>query len=185
MKLIPIVSQENAHLFCTTPGGSPFTWNENLDADHAVATGLIRMGKRVSLLSLSDSPQLREVGLQDMTDSLGTEIRLSAVAIGTPDGVVKEVISIPQSPRGRDFTRIPVGRPHKLTLNYVNDDLKSGGVPFDLKIAGEIFLDTGEAELHAGHTHVPNSEYVVIGYTLDAQRINSNRRPASPGAFGG
>lgn len=175
--LVPIVTTDNAAHFCVGVLGAPFTFEAKV-GDTTVTTGILRMGQQVSLLGLAYSKDLLDTGEIDHTDSLSADVRLSSLAIGTPDGTVHEIIEIPnlQYPQPY-FTATTERQQWKLKIDFKSDELRWHGKILPVNLVGAIDLQTSVCELHAVNPKIHNSELSIIGYTLWAERINHNRRP--------
>jgi len=173
MKLVPNVNPSSAVHFCKKEDGTPYTFHAMVDDDCNVVTGFLRIGRKVDLLGISFTDEQAASGLIDCTDSIDPDVRLSAVAIGTPDGVVKGIIQIPEVTPMAHMTYVVQGNMRLLALNFESHDFKFEGKKIHLALSGSINLQTGTAEVVARGL---DDGLAVIGYTLDAERVNSNRR---------
>lgn len=177
-KLVPIVSAESQSHFCMNADGTPYVLESDADG-HFVLTGFLRMGQNVSLLGLAHHADLLDHGVIDQTDSLSADVRLSALAIGTPDGVVHAVLEIPSDLEGQPPYFVATtqgGQGWKLVLNFDSKELKFEDMVLHVQLVGIIDLQTSVCEVHAVNPQIPKSNWSIIGYKLDAERINSNRR---------
>lgn len=177
-KLVPIVNDQTAPYFCKNFAGEPYLHQVMLDDGQCVNTGYLRVGKQVSLLGIAYDPALLAAGLIDNTDSVGDNVRVSAIAFGTPDGVVVGVVHVSDQ-LAAELKPSPESRRHKLQLNFdsknvewAHEDIKSVHV----QLVGTLDLQTSILEVHAVNPRLPNSDLEVIGYMLQAERVNSNRR---------
>jgi hypothetical protein len=173
-KLVPIVTPANLAYFCVQLGTTaPYVFPAQV-GDAEVLTGFIRTGVKVDLLSLSHSPSLLEAGEIDYTDSIDTNVRLSAVAIGTPDGAVMGIIEIPEVTPTAHAAYAVQGAMRLLALNFESHDFEFEDKKIHLALTGSINLQTGTLQVAAREL---DDGLTVVGFTLDAERVNSNRRP--------
>jgi hypothetical protein len=176
-KLVPIVTPDSAAYFCVQPGtNAPYLFPAMV-GESEVLTGFIRTGVKVSLLGLSYSPTLLEAGEIDHTDSIEDDLRVASVALGTSRGEVLGILEIPNLELSQPAVTRTEGNQHKLHVRLACQDMKFEDQLVSFQLEGEISLDMGTIEIHAIRSPIAGSELAVIGYSLDANRINHNRRP--------
>lgn len=182
MKIIPIHSNENKHLFCEeTP-----TWEVQRGYDRLV-TGYLKTNEELSLLGISQTVSLLDTGLLDMTDSIDPLVQLEAVVLkitkdGTQNIFVQEVAQDPLAV----FTADKDGHYRQVKLNYKgvirfhSDNFRSVD-SVSLQLGGLVNLELGDLAVYAGNCEVPKrfaDKVEIIGYSINAYRVNNNRKAA-------
>lgn len=90
----------------------------------AVTTGALAIGKRLSLLGISQTEALLATGQQDQTDAIDSSIRLSAIYMKIADGAAVNVIKFKvEQLAGTDFNAAPQGNSRQMSLNFSTDSL--------------------------------------------------------------
>lgn len=180
IKLLPILRPGvNEQLFCKFDADNAFVIDDFIDdpTDSEkmtwVKSGFLRVGKSLDLLGVSTDKALREMGLQDPTDQIAPQVRISHVAIGKDDGVVRGIVSLPALPLA-GFQVPTDGNLRTLKLEYRGTDIVFDGNRYTASLSGRLSLDTGTLEMSG--TLPVGSAWGVIGYRLEAYRSNPNRR---------
>lgn len=162
-RIIPVYRPESAANFVASAKLAPRT----IDLEgEAISTSSLAVGKKFSLLGISQTDHLLESGVMDITDSIEQGIRLKYVVIEVGNDVLKfDVSNLPTS----EFTYATQGNFRKMQLNFesssvlINADTKNaaGGaldtlapvvsgdyiVRLDVGASGSVNLELGDTEV--------------------------------------
>lgn len=221
MKIIPVYRDESKHHFVPATLVAP----KDYDLEGTtIPSAPLAMGKKFSLLAISQTDALLETGLQDTTDSIDTAVVLKALYMQVGEGLDADVIKF-------NTARLPTatfnyavqGNYRMMNLAFDNSSLMvnpatttvAGAaladtvlatvgtgkytVRLNVSVSGSVNLELADTSLFASDVtvvrvtdedgNVISLEGVegkavvdafatakVIGYDLDAQRTNLNRR---------
>lgn len=188
LRVIPIYREESKQFFVDADRVPP--WHVTLDG-YPLLTGAMKIGALYDLLGISQSENLLETGVFDVTDALSPNIALESLYIEErhPNGMTKVQRYDLQDMHGNPLPTAAgaAGMNYRqVEVNFSTASLVAGNgdVRLDLHVAGHVNLELGHCELVAsGVQATPDQgvEYEVLGYTLAAFRINHNRRERSEG----
>lgn len=194
LRVIPIYREESKQFFVDADRVPP--WHVTLDG-YPLLTGAMKIGALYDLFGISQSENLLETGVFDVTDALSPNIALESLYIEErhPNGMTKVQRYDLQDQHGNPLPTASGGASmnyRQVEVNFSTASLVAGNgdVRLDLHVAGHVNLELGHCELVAsGVQATPDQgvEYEVLGYTLAAFRINHNRapRPLSDALAGG
>jgi len=215
MKIVPVYRDESRAHFVDSALVKP----RDLDLEGTmIPTAPLAMGKKFSLLAISQTDALLETGLQDTTDSIDTAVVLNALYVQVGNEVFKfNTARLPTA----TFNYAVQGNYRQMNLQFENSSLKidkdtktvaqaasvvladiaSGEytVRLNAAVSGSVNLELADTSLFASDVivaRVTNKDGEVlaldgaeakaivdlfkaakiIGYDLDAQRTNLNRR---------
>jgi hypothetical protein len=219
MKIVPVYRDDSKAHFVDSTLVPP----RDLDLEGTIIpTAPLAMGKKFSLLAISQTDALLETGLQDTTDSIDTSIVLSALYMQLGTGSSAEVIKfntarLPtatfnyavqgnyrQMNLAFDNSSLMVNKDTKTVANAASTnlaDVTTGEYTVRLNVAasGSVNLELADTSLFASEVSVVRvtdkdgivlaldgtegkaiadlfATAKIIGYDLDAQRTNLNRR---------
>jgi hypothetical protein len=184
VRLVPVYRDETKDYFVDAEKVQP--WAVELEGQHLL-TGALKIGTLFDLIGISQTEDLLQTGVQDLTDALDPNIALESIFVEAkyPDGSSKvqryEFGRANEQQVGAQFTFSAQHR-RQIEVNYHTNTLHSPSAnsAMDLHVAGLINLELGHCELVASGVTTatePNVEHEVIGYTLKAFRVNHNRQP--------
>lgn len=154
-------------------------------------TGFLLTGIRSSLLGLANTPALMESGLIDMTDSIGFDVSLDQFAVRIGKDI--SIVSSRNTDRAK-FVQSAASSYRVLWLNYTGiAKLPEEGPYPDAEVLftlqGSLNLETAELLVTATAPSLVSvsmsdmndvlaylSDIEIIGYTLNATRVNHNRQ---------
>jgi len=221
MKIVPVYRDESKAHFVDSALVPP----RDLDLEGTIIpTAPLAMGKKFSLLAISQTDALLETGLQDTTDSIDTSVVLAALYLQVGTGADADVIKF-------NTARLPTavfnyavqGNYRQMNLAFDNGslmiapdtkttaskaladtvlaDIATGEytVRLHVSVSGSVNLELADTSLFASDVSVVRvtdkdgavmaldgaegkaiadlfASAKVIGYDLDAQRTNLNRR---------
>lgn len=182
--LVPIYSEQSQRFF----NGDLPTQEVNIE-NWSVKTGYLKPGEALSLLGISQSKSLLDLGALDMTDAIDPAMSLSEIAIAYKHNgknyihyhALKTESGMEE---GAQFSAPQMAR--VLELNYagvISIQSKDGSVVNTIGVVafGHCNLELGDAEIHFEVTSQADPDFTdvqVVGYKLNAQRVNYNRRAA-------
>jgi len=188
VRIVPVYRDESKRFFVDAEKIP--AWEVEVDGER-VLTAALKIGETFDLLGISQTQALLETGVLDMTDSINPAMALESIWIEGkhPDGTrtIDRHILVADDTRqpGTNFAE-SAQTWRRLELNYTTDSLQVGheaagtAQKLELVVAGMVNTALGHAEVVAsGVIAKPDTgiEYEVIGYTLQAYRLNPNRRP--------
>jgi len=116
-KIVPVHRAESAGNFVATGVLAPR--NVLLEGE-SITTSALAVGKKFSLLGISQTEALLETGLQDSTDSIDTAVALEAIYVLIGDSVVKfNTLRLPTA----TFTYAVQGNYRMMNLAFTTDSL--------------------------------------------------------------
>jgi hypothetical protein len=116
-KIVPVHRAESAGNFVATGVLTPR--NVLLEGE-SITTSALAVGKKFSLLGISQTEALLETGLQDSTDSIDTAVALEAIYVLIGDSVVKfNTLRLPTA----TFTYAVQGNYRMMNLAFTTDSL--------------------------------------------------------------
>jgi hypothetical protein len=171
-------------------------FNTDLDAFEqevegvGVKSGYLKPGETFSLLAIGQTEPLLETGIMDVTDAIDPAISLGKIVIqytfeGKRETLYLEVGGEQKLPL-TDFVYRPEGNYRELSLNF-STMMNLPGLPGAPVME---FHAIGAVNLELGNTYVSGSVKIAeeaqerisdakfVGYTLNANRVNHNRRVA-------
>jgi hypothetical protein len=180
--LTPVLRPESAPFFANPDDVDPWSVGEN------TATSALRFNTRFDLLGISQTDET------DVSESIDPNISIEKIYYRTKNGKVHEL-----SVANRPFTHFVfdvLGDFRTLQLNFTTEVSKLG-MPTTafgkrwkkfliwtgynsfaiVKINGSVNLQYGTTEVNAVSS---DADTQVIGYTLNAQRVNLNRQGRCP-----
>ena len=185
-KHVPIITPESEWLFnLDLP-------TEEVDLDGVkVKTGFLRPGQPFNMLALGQTKSLLETGVMDMTDAIDPNVSLSEIAIafehdGEPCINLHPLQSENDMEVGAQFSASPQGNYRVIELNYagvIRIQSKDGSIINTIGVAGvgHCNLELGDVEIHFNVTSQEDPNFTdvkIVGYKLNAQRVNYNRQAA-------
>lgn len=178
MKLIPIYIKESKQYF--SDFGNTTIVRRGYTTFH---THHYLPGKLFSLLGISQTNDMLQAGLMDYTDSIDPNVQLSGFLLritkesGLHNFYYHEVEDLPLTnfvaPEG-SFRTVLLQFKTGLRLN-----IDGALLEFGIDAFGSVNLELGDTEVHfqvkpgSDSTH----KVEVVGYDLNARRVNHNRRP--------
>jgi len=173
MKFVPLVSPETDNHF-----GYIFPVWDTLPNGQMVPSGALKFGVNHDLLGLSFDKILEERGLVNQTDSLDPMVSMCKIYLKIEGTDVIEVNL--SGMQGCLFTMDHPGNyrhtTFDVTVDYVVIDVvnqKQIEHRLIFNLFGQLNLEMGTAVVHCK----PIEGVELLGYTLNAKRINHNRRP--------
>jgi hypothetical protein len=214
-KIVPVYRDESKSNFVAASLIAP----RDVDVyGETVTTSALAMGKKFSLLGISQTEALLKTGLQDTSDSIDTAIVLSGLYLQLGTKAIKfNTARLPLS----TFTYAVQGNYRQMNLNFQNDSLKvdktvkavdgstvtelddlvTGDytVRLSVQVSGSVNLELADTNVYAGEVTVARVSAAdgtvlslesgegaaiaalfagakLVGYDLEAQRTNLNRR---------
>lgn len=178
MKLIPIYLKESKQYF--SDFGNTTIVRRGYTTFH---THHYLPGKPFNLLSISHTQNLLETSLMDMTDAIDPNVQLSGFLMritkesGLHNFYYHEVEDLPLTNfiyTDDSVRRIVLQFKTGLHLNIDGEMLE-----FGIDAFGSINLELGDTEVHFQVKPGSDSAHKVevVGYDLNARRVNHNRRP--------
>ena len=218
-KIVPVYRDESKAHFVDSALLAP---RDVLLEGETITTSAFALGKRFSLLAISQTAALLETGLMDSTDSLDTSVVLAALYMQVGAGAQAEVFKfntnrLPTS----TFTYAIQGNYRQMNLAFNNSSLQVNkgtkhvdgsssvilapitvgeySVRLNVAVSGSVNLETAETTAFASAVNVVRitdkdgtdvsliagaglaivalfATAQMVGYDLDAQRTNLNRR---------
>jgi hypothetical protein len=196
--IVPVYSKESARHFVDPNLVEPYA----VDLDGMqFQTAPLAIGAHFSLLGIGQTQSLLEAGILDMTDAIDADIRLRRVYFHLETlGKEDEVITVDVSKfRTAQAEAHPPSQLRHMQITFHEDValvagaltvkgepskiLTNGWVP-KVTVTGTIHLELADTQFQASRIESfkqYNDDSLVrikvIGYALDAKRINHNRRP--------
>jgi hypothetical protein len=178
-KIIPVLRDESKHYF--SEHGFPTLVRAGFTSFN---TTQLRPGKRFSLLGISQTEALLETGLLDCTDAIDPNVSLAGMLLRfSKEGETgllyyHDTEATPLA----NFVAKPEGNYRVIQLNYRTQlDLSLGGKALSIGIqaGGSVNLELGDTEAYFTVIADGDTDYEikVVGYDLNAYRVNYNRRP--------
>jgi peptidyl-prolyl cis-trans isomerase B (cyclophilin B) len=179
---------ESAHYFVAEDVMKP--WEVKLDGIDPFLTSAYKVGETFSLLGISQTEYLLSTGMLDSTDAIDPNVSLSLVHIKGSDGSMI-VVEGSWSPTSK-FHYAVKNNYRVMSLDAKFDNVKvpdRAGVEHDLSfmMVGNVNLELADTVVHAGPVldSADNGvKFEVIGYKLNANRVNHNRRERAQFARG-
>lgn len=196
--IVPVFSRESARHFVDTNLLEPINVIHN---DVEFQTSAMAIGAHYSLLGISQTQSLLDTGMLDMTDSIDSDIRLKKIYVRLEAlGLEDEVIAVDVLRRPSSQGVFPPNSQRQVQILFREDValiasmetvtgaaskiLTNGWVLPKVVISGSVNLELADTQFSAQrlesfhqHRNDLNVRVRVIGYTLDAKRVNHNRRP--------
>lgn len=186
VKHVPIIAPENEWLFNLDLA------TEEIDLDgKKVKTGFLRPGLLFSLLAVGQTTSLLETGMMDVTDAIDPAMSLAEIAIAFNHNGKSCINYHPLQTEngmevGAQLSASPQSNYRVIELNYagmIKIQSKDGSVVNTIGVsgAGHCNLELGDTEIHFNVTNQEDADFTdvrVVGYKLNAQRVNYNRRAA-------
>ena len=185
MKFIPVYTQESAHYFNTD-----LPIEKVVQGSVPLETGYLKPGMLFSMLGIGQTKSLLECGIQDVTDGIDPDMSLAEIAIAFKhngeDHVWYHKLEMPEGvdPLGA-FTSSPQGNYRTIQLNYagVITMTSKANVTNTVGVSGfgTCNLELGNTEVDFKLTVQEDADFTdvrVVGYKLNAKRVNYNRQPA-------
>ncbi len=174
--LIPIIRPESAERFVSQELFPP-TEAVVLDGHAAVQTSFLKFGSRLDLLGISMDTVLIAEGVLDGTDMIEPAISLKQIAFEYKGaGIVALVENMAMS----TFYLTDEGNFRDLEVNFSATLPYEGDNQVVVHVTGTISLELGTTELNAvvtGGSKPVEEAPVPVGYALNINRANYNRRP--------
>lgn len=184
--LVPVLSEQSQHFFNTDLPTEDVTIE-----GVTVKTGYLQPGAQLSLLGVSDSQSLLEAGATDMTDAIDPAMSLSEFAIAFKYNGVDQVYyhkteTVSGLEVAAQLSAAPHGNYRVLQLNYagvvqVFSEDKLAMNTIGVSAVGHCNMELGDVQIHFKVTNQEDPAFTdvkVVGYKLNAQRVNYNRRAA-------
>lgn len=219
LKIVPVYRDESKQHFVADTLIAP---RDVLLEGETITTSALGMGKKFSLLAISQTDAMLETGLQDTTDSIDTALQLAALYMQIGTGNSAEVIKFTTSRLPlATFTYAVQGNTRLMNLNFstgsllVNKNTKlvdnsastalaslvtgEYSVRLAVDVSGSVNLELASTNCYSSAVSVTRvtdadgaelsltsgmgktiadlfADATMIGYDLDAQRTNVNRR---------
>ncbi|MNU19555.1 hypothetical protein D3C71_77840 [compost metagenome] len=181
-KIVPVHRTESADKFVATSLLTPKTV---LLEGESILTSALAVGKKLSLLGISQTEALLETGLQDSTDSIDTAVSLEAIYVQIGASVVRfNTLRLPTA----TFTYSVQGNYRQMTLNFSTGSLL---VDKDTKTVGNVAvpeladLVTADAEVRlsvniSGTVNLELADTTVFASDLEVVSIFDNTNAPLP-----
>lgn len=219
LKIVPVYRDESKAHFVDAALIAP---RDVMLEGEVITTAPLAMGKKFSLLAISQTEALLETGLQDTTDSIDTALQLSALYMKLGTGAGAEVVKFNTARLPlATFTYAVQGNTRLMNLNFstssllvnkgvkqldgsastILDQIITGeySVRLAVEVSGSVNLELANTTAFASGISVARvtdkdgielaltsgmgqtianlfADATMVGYDLDAQRTNVNRR---------
>lgn len=171
IKLVPHYNESSKACFVDAAYYTPI-----MDATAGHLTAPLKFGQAIDLISLSNSVLLLSCGIADMTDSIDPNVSINSVFYLLEDEV-KEFKLFNEFGQPMPYASLGMSRNSysQLDVNLsfvVCQDDPRGETTFD--VTGKLDLQTGALTVHCNSR---NPAFMPLGFTINANRANANRRP--------
>jgi len=175
LPIVPVYRKESADFFVNI---NTLTPNVVELAGQEILTSALQFGKKLDLLGISFVDALINTGIQDCTDCIDPAVSLANIYANVNGAVVK-VSLLDQALNV--FTPSVASNYRDQVLNF--DGIQDfGDAKAYVKITGTVNLQFGTIEVNGEivqvrNEHWQNNKVELLGYDIQAYRVNYNRRP--------
>lgn len=176
--LIPVYREQTKERFCeyTQP------WHVDLDGE-VFQSNYLKPGIPISLLGISQTQKLIETGILDSTDSVDPAIWLEEIVLHIPIGGQSNLIHVHKFVTENGPTPLtafnyhPMGNYRVVEVNFIGQIALPTGEVVRVDGHGSVNLELSDTEVMF-RVESQSGDIEVVGYKLNAKRVNYNRHPA-------
>lgn len=175
LPVVPVYTKESAQFFADINTLTPHVVEL---AGEEILTSALKFGTKFDLLGISTLGKFLDTGIQDCTDSIDPAVSLVNVYANVNGSVVKASLL---NQALNVFTASVAGNYRDQVLNF-DGIIDFGDVKAYIKVTGTLNLQFGTLEVNGAivevrNEHWQNNQVELLGYDIQAYRVNMNRRP--------